>query len=292
MMEPEALDKDMLVAVSLPLEDGESRRVEHTCGDGDKLSITRHSNGILAHCFRCKASAFIRIERPLKERIETLRRIETADLSHRDIRTIPDGLDDVQDWPLAARMWLYQMGFSNFDIALMPLKWSTTMERVIIPFGYQRRDGDERKRAWQARGFCSDRPKYISPRTNARIYAAEFGDIASPVIVLVEDIMSARKWAHSTEVWALMGTSMRPDCMVALACTRKPVVVMLDQDNAGQTAQAKIIAALGSIGVPVYGYHLSDKHDPKYVGYDRIATIVKGMAAQFNEPEASDEPAA
>ena len=54
------------------LNPGKRTRIDHTCGEGRTLIVSRDQNGISAYCFRCHKKGYIHTERSLAERIAAL----------------------------------------------------------------------------------------------------------------------------------------------------------------------------------------------------------------------------
>ena len=54
------------------LDPGRRARIEHSCGDGRTLIVSRDHKGISAYCFRCHKKGYIHTERSLAERIAAL----------------------------------------------------------------------------------------------------------------------------------------------------------------------------------------------------------------------------
>ena len=54
------------------LDPGRRTRIEHSCGDGRTLIVSRDHKGISAYCFRCHKKGYIPTERSLAERIAAL----------------------------------------------------------------------------------------------------------------------------------------------------------------------------------------------------------------------------
>ena len=54
------------------LDPGRRTRIEHSCGDGRTLIVSRDQKGISAYCHRCHKKGYIHTERSLAERIAAL----------------------------------------------------------------------------------------------------------------------------------------------------------------------------------------------------------------------------
>ena len=244
------------------LKPGGRLRVPHDCGHGRTLLISHVDDGVMAHCFRCNDSAFIKDERSLAERIAALAKARAADVEV--IRPeLPEPRErDVQQWPKAARVWLYKAGLSNDAIERLGFYWHPVTQRVVMPVF---EDGE--LVYWQARSLNPNVPKYVNPTVERGTVAPRFGR-GGACIVLTEDILSAVKVGMVNEAWAIMGTSLPDKIAVRLVNAARPVIVMLDPDDAGIKGAAKIITQLRLLGLTAGSY--LGRADPKLLSLKEI----------------------
>ena len=71
------------------LDPGRRTRIEHSCGDGRTLIVSRDQKGISAYCFRCHAKGWIPTERSLAERIAALSEATEWTAQHRKAWSCP-----------------------------------------------------------------------------------------------------------------------------------------------------------------------------------------------------------
>ncbi len=247
---------------------GRSVRVEHDCGEGRVLKVSHNDQGYSAWCFRCGDSGFIPHPQPsLSERLARLRAVRSVELEVTQTVSLPlPAVPNPQEWPVAARLWLYKAGFSNDDIERLGFYWCPRIERVVLPV----HDGGV-LRYWQARSIDPNRqPKYINPLVDKSNLAAKYGE--GPCIVLTEDMLSASRVARVTEAWSLLGTALPDGVASQLAERRAPVVIMLDPDAGGFKATPKIFKRLQAVGLPVSVAVPS--RDPKYLTPQEIASCI------------------
>ena len=244
------------------LKPGGRLRVPHDCGPGRTLLISHVDDGVMAHCFRCSDSAFIKDERSLAERIAALAKARAADVEV--IRPeLPEPRErDVQQWPKAARVWLYKAGLSNDAIERLGFYWHPVTQRVVMPVF---EEGE--LVYWQARSLNPNVPKYINPTVERGTVAPRFGR-GGACIVLTEDILSAIKVGMVNEAWSIMGTSLPDKIAVRLVNAARPVIVMLDPDDAGRKGTAKIITQLRLLGLTAGSYF--GRADPKLLSLKEI----------------------
>lgn len=225
------------------LQKGQRIRIEHHCGEGKPLLVSRGTEGIRAWCFRCGASGFIQDERSLAERIAALTEANEADTASIQELVLPGpGVMDASLWPNDARLWLYKAGFSDTHIKALGFYWNPKMQRVILPV---KLNGE--LIYWQGRGFDPARPKAINPAVNREGLVAKYG--SGDWIALTEDILSAAKVGSVGEAWALLGTVLSNSTAMALAETHRPVLLMLDDDAAGRRGAAAASKTLSLLGV-------------------------------------------
>ena len=244
------------------LKPGGRLRVPHDCGPGRTLHLSHVDDGVLVHCYRCNASAFIKDERSLAERIAALAKARAADVEV--IRPeLPEPRErDVQQWPKAARVWLYKAGLSNDAIERLGFYWHPVTQRVVMPVF---EEGE--LVYWQARSLNPNVPKYINPTVERGTVAPRFGR-GGACIVLTEDILSAIKVGMVNEAWSIMGTSLPDKIAVRLVNAARPVIVMLDPDDAGRKGTAKIITQLRLLGLTAGSY--LGRADPKLLSIKEI----------------------
>jgi hypothetical protein len=133
---------------------------------------------------------------------------------------------------------------------------------------------DGRLLYWQARGFDKARAKYINPPVDKASLIVRYGTGA--VIVLTEDILSAVRVARVTEAWAVLGTSVSDGMLAALLQSRRPVLIMLDPDAAGQKARSKIRQQIAAAGGDVR--IVRAPKDPKLLSKEDIECLINPPA--------------
>lgn len=249
------------------LDPGRRTRIEHSCGDGRTLIVSRDQKGISAYCFRCHKKGYIHTERSLAERIAALGATTEWDGAAQESLELPGpGKLDPQDWPDKPRVWLYQAGFSNDEIRRHGWYWNPRLERVILPVKV-----DGKTIYWQGRGFDPGRPKALNPLVNKVGLTARYGD--GHVVCVTEDILSAAKVGAVAEAHAILGTTM--DAVVArtIADKKKPVALMLDSDPAGRAGACRISKTLSLMGLDVRQIYFG--RDPKLVAREDIRNAIE-----------------
>ena len=244
-------------------------RIEHSCGDGRTLIVSRDNKGISAYCFRCHDKGFVPSERSLSERIAALSESTEWDGVAQESLELPGpGKLDPQEWPDTPRLWLYKAGFSNDEIRRHGWYWNPRMQRVILPV---KKDG--KVIYWQGRGFDPGRPKAINPVANREGLVAKYGD--GDWVALTEDILSAAKVGSVGEAWALLGTVLSYSTALTLAEAGRPVLLMLDDDPAGRRGAAEASKTLNLLGV--WNKQVYFGKDPKGVGRSTIKAKAKEL---------------
>ena len=251
------------------LDPGRRTRIEHSCGDGRTLIVSRDQKGISAYCFRCHKKGYIPTERSLAERIAALSEATEWDGAAQESLELPGpGKLDPQDWPDKPRVWLYQAGFSNDEIRRHGWYWNPRLERVILPVKV-----DGKTIYWQGRGFDPGRPKALNPTVNREGLVAKYGQ--GDWIALCEDILSAAKVGGVGEAWALLGTVLSHSTALALSEARRPVLLMLDDDPAGRRGAAEAAKTLNLLGV--WNKQVYFGKDPKLIPRSTIKATAKEL---------------
>ena len=256
-----------VIAIADQLTPGQKRRVEHDCGDGNTMIVSRNARGISYWCHRCHTKGWLPTERSLAERIAALREATEWDGTAQQSLELPGpGKFDPQDWPDQPRVWLYKAGFSNDEIRRHGWYWNPRMERVILPVKV-----DGKTIYWQGRGFDSSRPKAINVRVDKANITARYGD--GPVVAITEDMLSAAKVGGVTEAHALLGTVVSDAVLLRLASAGKPIALMLDSDAAGRAGAKAIALRLSLLGVDNRQIYFG--RDPKLVARKDIKNEIE-----------------
>ena len=257
-----------VIAIADQLTPGQKRRVEHDCGDGNTMIVSRNERGVSYWCHRCHTKGWLPTERSLAERIAALSEATEWDGTAQQSLELPGpGKFDPQDWPDQPRVWLYKAGFSNDEIRRHGWYWNPRMERVILPVKV-----DGKTIYWQGRGFDPARPKALNPTVNREGLVAKYG--RGDWIALTEDILSAAKVGGVSEAWALLGTVLSYSTALALSEARRPVLLMLDDDPAGRRGAAEAAKTLNLLGVRNHQVYFGK--DPKLV----TRAVIKAKALE------------
>lgn len=242
---------------------GQRKRVNHDCGPGTTLLISRSEDGLRAHCFRCNDSGSAPPPaESLEVKLARLARSREADAVHAGVSSRPEpACLDVDDWPPAARLWFYRAGLSRADIGAIGAYFHPPTGRVVLPI---RSASDTIY--WQARALDGRQPKYIGASIRPPSMIARWGSAPSPT--LCEDILSAYKVGSVGEGWAVMGTSVSAGMVAEILRRRCSVNVWLDPDPAGQKAARRYIKQLRAYNVEVR--NIVSSRDPKLHTRDQI----------------------
>jgi hypothetical protein len=245
------------------LEPGRSKRVDHECGGGRTLLVSREGNDYKAWCFRCNEGGTVNgPEETMAEKLARLTAVQAVERSMGSAELPSPMNKNVADWPSKAALWFYQAGLSKHDIGRLGAYYHEPSGRVVLPVV-------ENGQAifWQARALDTGQlPKYLAPDVLKDRVLPKYGSAAE--VTLVEDILSAYKVGSVGEGWCLMGTSLNAFTLAQLMQRRAPVNVWLDNDlpplhrvNRGQIAAAKVIKQLRAMGLTVRNIVAS--RDPK-----------------------------
>ena len=129
-----------VLALADQLKLGQKRRMEHDCGEGKTMVVSRTERGTSYWCHRCHDKGWIPAERSLAARIAALNEATEWDGTAQQSLELPGpGKMNPQDWPDEPRLWLYKAGFSNDEIRRHGWYWNPRMERVILPVKWMAR---------------------------------------------------------------------------------------------------------------------------------------------------------
>lgn len=250
------------------LEPGRRIRVDHDCGPGNTLLITRDGARLRAYCFRCDESGSARgPEESLAVKLERLKAAQDGDRQMEQAPTVlPHPANrDVSTWPTPAKLWLYRAGLGRKEIGQLGVYYHQPSDRVVLPV---LKDG--RPIYWQARALDGRMPKYLNPNVDRSTILPTYGKADVPT--LCEDILSAFKVGLVAEGWSLMGVKASDLLLSRLLARGKRVNIWLDPDPPGQRAAAKISKQLTSYGLSVK--NIVSTRDPKLHTRDQIKELL------------------
>ena len=248
------LDNEGWLPEAKRLRVGSKRRVAHDCGLDTSMIVAHEADRYTAWCFRCSEGGFVGKEPSLSDMVDLRRRAQEEGALRYATLPLPK-ITEPREWPVPARLWLYKAGMSDSRIRELGIYFHAPSQRVVLPVV----DGDKVV-YWQARAVMPNQsPKYINPSVDRDKVLPAFG--SGPVIVLTEDYLSAAKVGQVVEGWALLGTSLKKPVLARAVRDGRPVLVMLDPDEAGRSAASRITRELRSVGVATD--NIVSTRDPK-----------------------------
>lgn len=204
-------------------------------GDSKSLSITTKENGdVFATCFRCGATGHHSATRYHRGAEALTAQPERGSTERDGLYRLP--LDLSPDLPAEAQTWLSKSGITPAQAVSFGLIWSESEQTLYIPITKEwKRDEPPELAGYIRRGF---NPKFYLTLTHATaglwgLYRAKGMDTQSPIVVLCEDSLSARKVAAcGVDAIALCGVNLRPEVLQFLLKEKyQKGVVWLDGDN-------------------------------------------------------------
>ena len=249
------------------LEPGRRLRVNHDCGPGNTLLISRDSNGYRAYCFRCDDSGSAR--GPQESLATRIKRLELSIVGDREISgqtTAPTpSVRAVEQWPEAARLWMYRAGLGRAEIGRLGAYYHEPSQRVVLPVY-----SNSELVFWQARALDGRTPKYLNPPVDRSTILPRYGKAEVPT--LCEDILSAFKVGLVAEGWSLMGVKPSDRLIAELMRRGRKVNVWLDPDPPGQKAASRICKSLRGLGFEAR--NIVSAKDPKLHTREQIKELL------------------
>ena len=252
------------------LQVGQKARVNHECGPGRTLQLSRSDDGYRAWCHRCGDGG--RVPPPPESVEQRLLRINRMLAGDRGVREQQPGslpmpqVRDVSEWPDGAALWLYKAGLGREEIGRLGVYYHPPSDRVVLPVL-----GPSGPVFYQARAYQKGRmPKYLGPDHKPADLLAVWGKAEVPT--MTEDILSAIKVGMVGEGWAVCGTSVSDHMVASLLKRGTTVNVWLDPDKAGQRAAAKIGKQLRAYGLQVR--NIVSARDPKLHSREEIKGLL------------------
>lgn len=203
--------------------------------DGDNLAV--YSDGH-KYCFKCGYLETASGNQRLKASLNSSSNSISTTI------TLPADVDE--QLPIHARAWLNNYALTQQDINNNTLLWSEFYQRLIFPYlspngllGWQGRYlGDDNKAKWFSRGKLQD-------------FLHLVGNKRSRTCVLTEDIISAIKVSHNTNVCAspLFGSHISLAKLLRYKKIFDNIIIWLDDDM--KTKVVKYSQLGSSIGLRV-----------------------------------------
>lgn len=230
---------------------GQRRKIPH-CGQSASAYVSNSPQGLRLHCFRCDANEFHPHDgASLRYLLERARMAEEAELARPYPEVVP-----LQEGPPEGRLWGLRAGLGPETLNEYGFGWSVRMKRVVYPVLVQGTpDG-----RWGARAVLQGQhPKYLASKGTGGPYSLGEGTH----IVITEDVLSCIK-VHRAGFFAAaaLGTSLKPESIVADFPQVREASIWTDPDKAGRAAAGRLRKALQAFGVKSRTIQ-SDK-DPKY----------------------------
>lgn len=237
------------------------------CNKDRTLSLTRKSDGIMYHCYRCgdKVKGFHSLgklslaeKRKFKDRLFEVKEVKLP-------------TDYTQEYPEDMQRFLLKYGMYSEHVAKFGVGYSPYLECVVYPL-YEGRNlkGIQYRALHDIEGMPKyvtkgHKPPYICKNSNSR------------QLVLTEDILSAIKVSNVANSMCLLGTSLSTDHKKYIIHNKDNldcVVTWFDNDKAGIDGARKAKTFLELVGVK-YKNILTDR-DPKDAFYQEIKDKVGG----------------
>lgn len=258
-------DRSAWVPVAEGLKLGNRTRINHLCGEGRTLLVSRSQDGLRAWCFRCNdGDSLPPPQESIAEKLARFKQQASADLAAGTPKLPTPMILDVALWPDAARLWLYKAGLGRAEIGKLGAYYHPPTNRVVLPLY----DGITPV-FWQARSIDGRQPKYLAPVVSKAHLLPRWGK--APSITITEDILSAFKVGLVAEGWCALGTRANDKMLFELLRDKRPVNVALDPDAAGQRGATKLITQLRAYGIDAS--NVVFPKDPKMMPLDTL----KGM---------------
>lgn len=239
-------------------------RIDHDCGPGSTLKLTREGSGVRAWCFRCNDSDTYRPNPTLAQALALI--LRQKDLGAAQRPDLPEGSGDMRTWPREAIVWLAKAGMGQETADLYGIRYSSELRRVVLPVF----NDDGEAVYWQARDIFGGRSKYLSPAVprGGVVFKAGRAD----VVGLVEDALSAIRVGEVAEGWSTLGTAVLPSVVAQLKDTGKRVVCMFDPDKAGAKANRQWLRTLRTLAIPTTV--AVPRKDPKLLARAEIRSLL------------------
>ena len=211
------------------------------CKEGkgnDRLYIKRTANGYLFNCFHCGKSGGVRASALEGEGVRVKAERGKHDSRHSYTSLPRDGEGDVGRWPPQARGWVGKY-ISRDEVDEYNLLYSPRLRRIVLPvFSGGSLVGYQTRKVYDDDGG----PKYATYARDSSLFYLHThprGVDATPVCVVVEDMLSAIKCRRFVSSAALFGVSLKDTLLGGLVRHHSKFLIFLDDDNLQVRAAAR-----------------------------------------------------
>ncbi len=257
-----------------PEQKGRSVRVDHgteyCTGIGKGLMITRkHDGTVNAYCFRCGGVGFRSPDGYFdRSRLDRTEETDEPVLAH-GYELPADATDRLSAWPEEPKAWIGKAGVTAEQVRSWEFRWSDTAQTLYLPVWQETSAFGPKLAGYVLRAFD---PKRYLTLTNDKaafwgLYRAENRHPSGRrSLVLVEDVLSARKVAQVTDSMALLGVNLRPQALEWIINEGyDDVQIFLDGDNSQVKGHARKLAkACSFLPTRIVETGLDPKDYPEY----------------------------
>jgi hypothetical protein len=248
------------------------------------MRVVRKPDGaIAADCYRCGATGYVppagHYRRPEARHTDDVVEVDGYDMP-------ADITDDARRWPAAAGAWLAKAGLGPEDVARDGAVWSDTKQALYLPVLQETSAFGQKLVGWVLRGF--DPKSYLTLTDQpASLWGLRRGPAGRSgpggTLVLVEDVLSARRVADVADALALLSVDIKPTALGWVARERyKEAVVFLDGDNSQVKLAARRLAQqLSFIPVRV----VETGQDPKALPKAELDKLIRPVYTGSMHPE-------
>lgn len=247
----------------------------HHCKEGrdnDRMYITNAEDAYLFYCHHCGASGSLRITNSAYKKHKA--GLKHDSITHSSSIYLPsDTISDPTQWPVQASVWPSKAHLSYDEVGAMGMSYSPSKRRVYVPITFE---GEYQ--GYTARKIFPEDPgpKYLSRMKDKSTFIYSCQANNDPQVVLVEDILSARRlYLCGYNSVAVQGVNITDKLLSHLISRYKQFVIWLDDDRREvKMAQAKLKARLGLFGEVRM---LKTEHDPKTYTDEEIKAHVSSV---------------
>lgn len=255
-------------------------RANHTAdyceGGRASMVVERKSDGTLsAYCFRCLRNGFARADGTPYPRVAALKRTAHAgsDDTVEELRLSAGSAGGysgrsgppssaVGEWKRfgsLAKAWLLKARLTPTKIEEEGFLWDEASQELFIPIKHE-----GNVVGWQARSFAGEGKKYTTMAEDKSKLFSHYVT-GSNVLLITEDVLSALRGAEICDSMGLLGVSLKPSAIVAIAQKNyDKCVVFLDGDNPQvKLAARKIVKRLPFLRTVVVETGKDPKHHSK-----------------------------
>ena len=258
-------------ARELPIE-GSGYFSHDGCTSSAKLWVYHSIGGYGAYCNKCGDKGFSRKGIRSAKELQKTKNLTSRSRRVRDVVLPKDYTQDIPEFSLDAKVWLYKGGITNRLIKKYNIGFSKELHRVIIPIY----SDSGKLLMWQGRGLLPEQTKYYNEEGCNKgevVFKSWCGDVDTTCGIIVEDALSVIRVGQFLPAAANLGTSTSLTQSLYLSMF-KELYYWYDNDAGGLNGSIK---GMRKMSMLTKCSRIRTKLDPKEYSINELEEILNNV---------------